>query len=423
MGTKVLSCGTLIDGTGHGPLREALLVINGDRIQQVGAAVDLDVERFKGEFLDLSGKTVLPGFIDMHVHLAHVPMAESVGQPGYDGLMPTETLVALMAKKRAGAALLAGVTTVRDMGAAYLVNLKIRDLIESAFVPGPRVCAAGPIISMTGGHAGELGVEVDGPDEARRTARQLIKRGVDCLKLAANGLGMDEPELTESEMAAAVEVAHNAGLRVAAHASVWRGVENALRAGVDTIEHGCTINQRFAEMMVERGAVLVPTLATGLRIANIGADFEFWRDKLDVIRHRLETAGSSAKLAYRAGVKIGLGTDGSQKPLLEVGEIVPELEALVQEIGMSNMDAILAATSVAADGLGWSDRLGTIEPGKLADLAILDANPLQDMKALGQVSMVIKGGVVVVADGELVEESPQAQTAALSPASARMGRS
>ncbi|HJX39782.1 MAG TPA: amidohydrolase family protein [Anaerolineae bacterium] len=403
MGTKVLAGGTLIDGSGSAPVSEAAVVIEGERIIWVGRLAEVDFDPSQAEVLDLSGKAVLPGLIDMHVHLAHVPAAQSTGQPGYDGLLPTETLIALTARERARAALLAGLTSVRDMGAAYLVSLKVRDLIEAGLLAGPRICAAGPIISMTGGHAGELGLEVDSSDEARKVARQLIKKGVDCLKLAANGLGMDEPELTEAEMTAAVEAAHNAGVRVAAHASVWRGVENALRAGVDTIEHGCTINESFAQIMQEQGTTLVPTLATGMRIARIGADYDDWRDKLDVIHHRLETAVASARLAYEAGVKIGLGTDGSQQPLLEVGEIVPELEALTREVGMSNMDAVRAVTSVAAEGLGWNDRLGTIEPGKLADITVLNANPLEDIGAFGDVFMVIKGGATVAADGKLVE--------------------
>jgi imidazolonepropionase-like amidohydrolase len=403
MGTRVLVNGTLIDGTGSEPLPNAVVVLDGDKIEQVGQMGQVDFDSSSAEVIDLAGKTVLPGLIDMHVHLAYVPMAQSPGQPGYDELMPTETLVALTAARSARAALLGGLTSVRDMGAAYLVSLKLRDLVEAGFLPGPRICAAGPMISMTGGHAGELGVEVDSPDEARKAARQLIKEGVDCLKLAANGLGMDEPELTEPEMRAAVDAAHNAGIRVAAHASVWRGVENALQAGVDTIEHGCTINGSLAEIMVERGIVVAPTLATGMRIARIGADYDDWRDKLDVIHHRLETAARSVRLAYEAGVKIGLGTDGSQRPLLEVGEILPELQALVGEIGMSNMDTVRAATSVAAEGLGWEDRVGTVEPGKLADITVLHGNPLEDIGAFKDVFLVLKGGATVVLDGEIVE--------------------
>jgi imidazolonepropionase-like amidohydrolase len=402
--TKVLAGGTLIDGRGGPPLTDAAVVIEDHQIRQVGKLAEIDLDRSEAEVWDLPGKTVLPGLIDLHVHLAHVPVAQTTGQPGYDGTIPTETLVALTARERARASLLGGVTTVRDMGAPYLVSLKIRELIDAGSLVGPRVCAAGPIISMTGGHAGELGVQVDSPDEARKVARQLIKDGVDCLKLAANGLGMDEPELTVPEMAAVVEVAHNAGLRVAAHASVWSGVENALRAGVDTIEHGCTINDESAESMLARGVTLVPTLATGMRIAKIGAQYDDWRDKLEVIQHRLETAAASGRLAREAGVRIGLGTDGSQRPLLEVGEIVPEMQALVEEIGMSNIEAICAATSVAAEGLGWQDRLGVLEAGKLADITVLAADPLQDITAFGEVSIVFKGGDLVVAEGRLVEE-------------------
>lgn len=401
MATRVLIGGTLIDGTGKDPLSDVTVVISDQKIQQVGHSAEVKYDRSAAEIIDLSGKTLVPGLIDMHVHLGAPPPGLSVDEPVLSGSVPSETLAALAGAQNAKAALLGGVTTVRDLGSTFLVNIKLRDLIQAGFIPGPRIVACGSMISMTGGHGGNFALEVDSPDETRKAARQMIKAGADVVKLAASGLTLNSPELTAAEMRAAVEVAHDAGIKVAAHASVWRGVENALAAGVDTIEHGYTLNEAFVETMLKQGTMLVPTFATVRRIARIGADFEGWKDRLDVIHHRLKTAMDSFQLAYGSGVKFALGTDASRPPLLSVGEVIPEFEALVK-IGLSNMEAIQAATSVAAEGLGWQDRLGTIEAGKLADITVLNGNPLEDIRALENVYMVIKDGITVVANGTIV---------------------
>jgi len=403
MATRVLLGGTLIDGTGKDPLPDAAVVICDHKIEQVGHSAQVKYDRSPAEIVDLAGKTLVPGLIDMHVHLSSVPRGLQPGKPTLIGDAPSETLVALAGAQNARAALLGGVTTVRDLGSPFLTNIKLRDLVQAGFIPGPRIVACGSMISMTGGHGGDFALEVDSPDEARKAARQMIKAGADVVKLAASGLTLNSPELTAAEMRAAVEAAHDAGIKVAAHASVWRGVENALAAGVDTIEHGYTLNEAFVETMLKQGTMVVPTLATVRRIARIGADFEGWKDRLDVIHHRLDTAMNSFQLAYGAGVKFALGTDASSPPLLSVGEVGPEFETLV-EIGLSKMEALQAATSVAAEGLGWQDRLGTIEAGKLADITVLNGNPLEDLDALGDIYMVIKDGATVVADGMITRK-------------------
>jgi len=403
MVTRVLVGGTLIDGTGRHPVPNATVVISGHRIQRVGSGAQVKYDRSPAEVIDLSGKALVPGLIDMHVHLGLPPRRRLWDRPGLSGGLPSETLVALAGAQKARDALLAGVTTVRDLGSFFLTNIKLRDLVQAGFIPGPRIVACGPMISMTGGHGGDFALQVDSPGEARKAARQMIKDGADCLKLAANGLTLDSPELTAAEMRAAVEAAHDAGIRVAAHASVWRGVENALAAGVDTIEHGYTLNKACVETMLAQDTMLVATPAGIMHIAKIGHEFGLGKDKLDVIRHRLDTATNSYQLAYRAGVKIAMGTDGNDRPGLRVGEVVPVFEALLQ-IGLSHMEAIQAATSVAAQGLGWQDHLGTIEAGKLADIAVLNRNPLEDIKAFEDLFLVIKDGAVVVADGMIVNE-------------------
>ena len=278
----------------------------------------------------------------------------------------------------------------------------LRNLIDQGFIPGPRIAACGNVVAMTGGHGHIMGVEVDSPDEARKLARQNLKAGADCLKLMANGLSVNSPELTAEEMKAAVDVAHDAGKKVGAHASVWRAVENALAAGVDTIEHGYTINQVMVDVMLKQNTIVVPTLATVMQVYRNGSQYEGWREKMPAVKARIDNAMTSFHLAYAAGVKFGLGTDGSSKPLLAVGDVAAEAMAL-KAIGLSNMDVLRAATAVAAEGLAWQDRLGTIEPGKLADITVLDGDPLADLEALQKVHMVIKDGATVVVNGAIIE--------------------
>ena len=396
MATRVLTGGTLIDGTGRAPVPNVSLVLQDEKIQEVkpGPAPDFDPQQV--EVLDLSGKTILPGLIDAHVHMCVLERKD-----GDDVDVPTETSAAVAAVQNAKAALLNGVTTLRDVGAPYYANIKIRDLIQKGYVPGPRVAACGSAISMTGGHGAGISMEVDSPDEARKAVRQMRKAGADFIKLMANGLSVNSPELTEAEMRAAVETAHDAEMKVAAHASVWRAVDNALAAGVDTIEHGYTLSEENVETMLERGTILIPTLATVRQVAKLGAEDPNWKDKMDAVYRRLETAMECLGLAYSAGVKFALGTDGSARPLLRVGEVVAEFEALL-EVGLSHMEAIQAGTAGAAEALGWEERLGTIEAGKLADITVVNGDPLKDIRALGDIHMVIKDGVTVVIDGTIV---------------------
>ena len=397
MTTQILQGATLIDGTGKPPRRDAAVLIVDREIRQVGERCTLNYDPSQTETIDLSGKTLVPGLVDMHVHLG-LPAGYT---PGQKHALPSETLAALTGARRAREALLAGVTTVRDLGSLFLTNIKLRELVVQGFIPGPRIVACGHLICMTGGHGSELGIEVDSPSEARKAARRTLAMGADCLKLTANGLTLDSPELTTEEMKAAVAAAHAARAKVAAHASVWQGVANALAAGVDTIEHGYTLDEPLVETMLKQDTILVPTLGGLIRLAQVGCHEEGWRDSIEVVQHRLDTAMDSFQLAFKSGVKIALGTDGADWPLLSVGEVVPEFEALT-EIGLSNMDAIRAATSVAAEGLGQKDHLGTIEPGKLADVTVLNRNPLEDLAALGDIHMVLKEGVIVVANNTIV---------------------
>jgi imidazolonepropionase-like amidohydrolase len=396
MKTRVLTGGTLIDGTGKAPLPNATIVLHGAKIRDVNQASSTGYDPQQVDLIDLSGKTILPGLIDAHVHMCVLQR-----EPDDENDDLNETAAAVGAVYNARAALLNGVTTVRDVGSAFCTNIKIRDLIHKGHMPGPRIAACGRPLSMTGGHGEGMSLEVDSPDQARKAVRQMRKAGADFIKLMANGLSVNSPELTAAEMRAAVEAAHDAEMKVAAHASVWRAVENALAAGVDTIEHGYTLTEENIETMLDQKTILVPTLATVKQVAKLGSEDPKWKDRMDAIYRRIETAMECLGLAYRAGVKFALGTDGSSRPLLNVGEVVPEFEALV-DVGLSNMEAIQAATGVAAEALGWEERLGTVEPGKLADITVVNGNPLGDIRALADVHVVIKDGVTVVMDGAII---------------------
>ena len=205
MATIVLVGAAVIDGTGKEPLKDSVVVLSGDKIAEIGHREKVDFDPREAHILDLTGKTVVPGLIDMHVHLGAPEVSPQ------SGASASETLAALTAAKRARLALLGGVTTVRDCGSMHLTNIKLRNLIESDFLPGPRICACGDVVVMTGGHGYAMGVEVDSPDEVRKLCRRNLKAGAGCFKLMANGLSVSAPELTAGEMEAAVEVAHDAG--------------------------------------------------------------------------------------------------------------------------------------------------------------------------------------------------------------------
>jgi imidazolonepropionase-like amidohydrolase len=394
---RVLSGATLIDGTGGAP-RVASVWVEGDKVLQIGeggAAVPAGGD----EVLDLSGKYLIPGIIDCHVHMCSAASAFS------GPALATESGAAVSGALNAVRALNAGVTTVRDCGSPYAAAIRVRDMIDGGYIPGPRVSASGLALAMTGGHGVHepvsISFEVDSPDEARKAVRKMRKLGANCIKLMANGLSVNSPELTEAEMRAAVDAAHDADMKVACHASVWPAVERAVAAGVDSIDHGFTLSDAVVERMLKQGTMVVATFNAILGIIKDGGKNPYWAAHLPVIRHRVAMATESFQKAYRAGVPFAMGTDASSRPLAVLGEVAPEFEAL-RTVGLTPMEAIQAGTMNAAKLLGWEKRIGSIEPGKLADIVVLNRNPLEDLSAIADVHMVIKGGVTVSLNGRLV---------------------
>lgn len=389
---KALIGGKVIDGTGAPPVDRGVVVIGEDgKISAWGSAEKTSVSP-EAEVIDCSGKTVVPGLIDSHVHLCFKPCADpfAVLAGERDGR------TALRGAENARKTLLSGVTAVRDMGGKNYVDLDLRDTIAGGEVQGPCMLASGRLLTMTGGHGWPEGEEVDGADQARKGARKQLKEGVNLVKVMATGGVMTEgvepgsPQLTEEEIRAAVEEAHKADRKVAAHAQGLEGIKNSLRAGVDSIEHGVFLDEEAVNLIKEKGVFLVPTLAAPYWISREGREAgipEYMVEKANAVR---EAQGNSFRLALRAGVNIAMGTDAGT-PFNYHGRNAFELSLMVEE-GMEPLEAIQAATLKGAELMGIDERKGSIAPGKDADLLILEGDPLQDITAVERTSRIFLQG-------------------------------
>lgn len=382
----------VFDGvSGHVTEDGAVLVEDG-RIASVGPAADLPAG---AEITDLGDATLLPGLVDAHVHLVWSASAEP------HGLVERESpaLTALRSSANAALHLRAGVTTVRDVGATGGLSVDVARAVELGVLPGPRVIAAGRAIAMTGGHGWFLGREADGPDAVRRAAREEMKSGATCIKLMASGgvYGHAEepgsPQLTVEEMSAAVEEAHKAGRKVAAHAYSVAAIENALEAGVDSIEHGSFLDRQTAERMRDSQTFLVPTMSVYAAMDAKGPELGtpgYVRRKTTEV---LEASREAFRLALDAGVPVAAGTDCGA-PGHTHGALHEELRLMV-EAGATPKQALRFGTSAAARLLGLDGEVGSLEPGKRADLLAVAGDPLQDVRALEEVLMVLRDGAEV----------------------------
>jgi len=390
---------TLIDGTGQEPLEEAVVAIRAGKILYAGPASGWTESAGESLVLDLQGQFVLPGLIDAHVHLSGSGEADS------QFYAPTGQM-ALKILSNAQKNLAAGITTVRDLGGWDELEFEVRRAIQSGAFAGPRMCLAGRFISITEAgadyYAGMYRV-ADGVDEVRKAVREQVKHGADVIKMGVTGAVLVEsgvPGATHfnfDEMQALVEEAKKFGKPVAMHAHGIDGIRKAIAAGVNTLEHGTYLYQdpNMIEQMVQRGVFLVPTLKVGWDIilaenANIPA----WIRQKN--KDSQGDAERSLKMAYEAGVPIAMGSDVGT-PLNYHGENALEVYWM-HKAGLSVMDAIVAATGNAARALGWNAWMGTLEPGKAADLIVHAKNPLEDLRVLADkqsLQFVIKDGMVV----------------------------
>ena len=389
----ILRGATLIDGTGAPPVRDRAVVVTDRRI----AAVVADRPPREGAVLDLGGLTLLPGLINCHVHLCLSGGADPSRMLSDESYAATVVNAVVRARRTVEA----GVTTVRDLGGREYAEIAVRDGVRAGLIPGPRTLCAGRAVCITGGHGWRMvGRQADGPDDLRKAVREQLRAGADVIKLVATG-GVMTPgvdpraaQLTLEELRAGVDEAHRARRRAAAHAMADEGIAWCLDAGIDTIEHGVFLTEALAARMATQGTALVATLIAPHAIVEGGLAAgipEFAVNKSLALRERhLE----SFRLALRAGVTIAAGTDAGT-PLNPHGSVVPEL-ALMIGAGMAPLQALRAATSVAAQVLGIASETGSIAPGLAADLIAVEGDPATDVKALDAVRLVIAEGRTVL---------------------------
>ncbi|GAA1176706.1 metal-dependent hydrolase family protein [Pseudonocardia alaniniphila] len=399
---------TIIDGTGASPVPDQALVVEGRRIAWMGPADQAPVTSPE-TVVEGEGRTLLPGLINCHVHLTADGAPDTFAQAAGDSI-PKATL---RAARSAWATLHSGVTTVRDCGAADGVVVELAKEIERGAVPGPRVQAAGRVITMTGGHGHFIGREADGPDEVRKATRQEIKAGAAVIKIMATG-GVLTPGVTPTqtallpeELAAAAQVAHNSGRRVTTHAIGRAGIHNALLAGIDSIEHGFYLDDELLDLAIDQGTFLVPTMLAVDGIIRNGQAKGIPAWVVDKAASEAEQQRKSFAAAVASGMRIAAGTDAGT-PFNAHGDLAREL-ALMVEHGLAPMQVLVAATSAAAENLGLAHDLGTLTAGKLADLILVDGDPIADITATGRVALVVKDGVVQ--RNELTTSGPAVPTA------------
>jgi len=397
----------LIDGRGAEPLDDAVVLIEGNKIVKVGQSRKVEVPP-EAEVLDATGKTVLPGLIDAHVHMM---MTEFDVQRM---LTTPLSFTFYEAIQNMRATLEAGVTTVRDAGGA---DLGVKLAVERGLIAGPRMVISVGALSQTGGHGDDywpVGMEIqiyypgsprlicDGPVEARRATRMAIRAGADVIKICSSGGVLSpttEPDVAQfrmDELQAIVKEAHAAHKRVMSHAQSKAGIMNALKAGVESIEHGIYVDEECIELMLAQGTYLVPTLYAPVAVLEVaertGRMPEYGLRKT---RQVIEVHGENVARAAAAGVKIAMGTDSG---IDGHGSNARELTQLTQ-VGLSPMQAIVASTKTAAECLAMGDKIGTLEPEKLADVLIVNGDPVADIKVLedkSRIEVVIKDGQIVV---------------------------
>jgi imidazolonepropionase-like amidohydrolase len=402
--TIAIRTGRVLDAVSGRYVERAVLLVRDGRVE---AALAADEALPDGvEVLDLEGLTVLPGFIDTHSHL--VGEVQTAGVPGTTTSPAQE---ALLGVRHARETLRAGFTSVRDVGSfRAFVDCALRDAIDAGDVEGPRMQCAGAFISAPWGGGDVVGLAHDialppdlrfgivtGPEQVRERVRRLLIGGADLIKCIATGAVLTRggvpgaPELGEDELRAAVEEAGYYGRFVAAHAHAAEGARRAIRAGVRSIEHGSYLDDETLAMMADAGTFLSLDLYDGIWALEEGGADDWPVETQRKLRESQDAGETLVRRALDAGVRITYGTDSGVYP----HALVARQFAVYVRCGMSPLDAIRSATIVAADCMGWADRVGTLEPGRFADLVAVEGDPLTDVTVLERPVVVVKGGSVV----------------------------
>ena len=402
--------GTLIDGTGSAPLPDVAVLIRDSGIQSVGQAHNLRLPESPIEEIDACGGYILPGLIDTHVHLTleGINIARDMATPF--------SLRFYKSVEHMRRTLEAGITSVRDAGGA---DAGMKLAVEEGVVPGPRMQISITPLTITGGHGdfwmrsgdefhvfpshpGLPDGRCDGQEGVLVKVREVLRAGAEVIKICATGGVMsptDSPEFTQfspEELAVIVrEAAYRGGIRVMAHAQGSEGIKNAVRAGVHSIEHGVYLDDEAIELMLEHDTFLVPTMIAPIAVLEAGEEGGMAEHAVRKARQVVEAQADSFRRAHKARVKIAMGTDAG---VLPHGTNLRELGLMV-DAGMTPMEAIVATTMTAAECLGWQERLGTLEVGKLADLVITKTDPLRDIRSLestDNILLVVKDGQIIV---------------------------
>jgi len=391
----LLRCSRIVDGVG-GTLTEHGVLVEGERIARIAPLSEF--EGYSGQDLVLDNATLLPGLIDCHVHLCF----DAEPNPGEVTERMHPGAVAVRALSNARCSLYGGITAIRDCGGKDYLEFAARDACNRGEFQGPTIRASGRMICMTGGHGNRFGRIADGVDDVVKAVREQVHAGSDLVKIMATGgvmtRGVDpeDAHYSAEEMAAGIAEGHRFHKPCASHAQGTEGILNAVRGGIDSIEHGIFLSEKCIEEMLERRTFLVPTLAA-LKNILAASDPGIPEYVLDKAARVSETHQRSIKMYYEAGGRIAMGTDAGT-PFNHHGENAQELRYMV-DVGISPMDAITISTANAAD-LMRLDKTGRVQEGAMADLLVVDGNPLEDIDAVADRAhhrLIIKRGARVLA--------------------------
>jgi len=378
-------------------LENASILIEGEKILEVAKGSDLqhsEQARSAEMVIDATGKTVVPGLINSH---EHITWRRSFGS--WESRVVAKDSDWLVARGAANCliSLREGVTTVRDLGAKGNAAVALKAAIEEGIILGPRMRVCRNMISMTGGHAWGVTRVADGPDEVRKAAREMLLEGADIVKLMGSGGAVSKvrdfpwsPQYTVEEMRAGFEEAHKQGRTTTIHCHPPVGIRMAVEAGVDCIEHAGLLDWETAGFLAQRGIPIVPTLVASDSFLSLGAEYGRDPEAIEEVRRRRPEKMKHWRRILESGVTMVAGVDS-------LGDLNMELSLFV-EIGMTPMQALVSATKLGAEVLGMSDQVGTIEPGKYADLLVVAGDPLGDINNLRRPELVLKGGVAHVPD-------------------------